>query len=336
VEGVFSRLEPKLKIFLASNHLTTLPGELFNLDRLTVLSIRGNRINELPPGVGHLHSLKQLNIAQNRLCHLPFEILDLFSDTSRLQSYQFHPNPFHEPLYPPTNKDNEVASEEVPIKIGLRNRTRPNRRAICYISPDQRRISWHPEWKVIYQARTEVRFLDNSGALLKGPTLSTDPLLSLRDNEHAVPVADVDDIPKPPTPRGNNLSRAPSLLEVALNACSRTPQLPYLSSYLPEYSPGYLSDLLEKTSVKKEFGGSKCTICKRNFIVPRTEWLEWWEISKVVENKVLASAASPLRHMENERDTVEKIVPLMRRGCSWLCVPGRLTIEEEDAMTRER
>ena len=333
-EGVFSRLEPRLKIFLASNNLRTLPGELFNLDRLTVLSIRGNRIRKLPPGVGNLRNLKQLNIAQNRLRCLPFEILDLFSDSSRLQSYQFHPNPFYEPLYP-ANNDYKATSGDVPIKVGLGGKTRSRRGAICCVSPDQRRRSWHPEWKVIYQARTVVRFLDINGKLLRGPALPSDPAVLSQAYDNAIPVADVDDIPEPPTPRGNNISRAPSLMEVALIACSRNPQLPYLSSYLSEHSPEYLPNLLEEALAKKESGGSKCTICKRSFIIPRTEWLEWWEISKVIEKRGMASAASPLRQMENERDAVEKIVPLIRRGCSWLCVPGNLTIEEEDAMMEE-
>ena len=334
-EGVFSRLDPRLKIFLASNDLTTLPGELFKLDHLTVLSIRGNRIRDLPPAVGDLRCLKQLNIAQNRLRYLPFEILDLFSDTSRLQSYQFHPNPFFEPLYPPVNKESVNTPTEVPIRIGLGNWDRPRRGAICCVSPDQRRRSWHPEWKVVYQARTEVRFLDMNGALLKGPPPPAGFTMFPLPYENPTLVADIDDVPTPPTPRGNEISRAPSLMEVALNACSRAPQLPYLSSYLPEHTPEYLPELLEMASMKKESGGSKCTICKRNFIVPRTEWLEWWEISRAVEEKGMASAASPLRQMENERDSLEKTVPLMRRGCSWLCVPGSLTTEEQDAMMKE-
>ena len=53
------------------------------------------------------------------------------------------------------------------------------------------------------------------------------------------------------------------------------------------------------------------------------------------------SAASPLRQMErrvrqrqNDRDDLEKMVPLMRRGCSWRCVPEK-TIVEEDARAVE-
>ena len=35
-----------------------------------------------------------------------------------------------------------------------------------------------------------------------------------------------------------------------------------------------------------------------------------------------------MRQMENERDVLEKMVPLMRRGCSWMCVPEKLNVPE--------
>jgi hypothetical protein len=319
-----------LKIFLASNSLTTLPAELFNLDRLTVLSLRANRIHELPPGIGNLSNLQELNISMNKMQYLPFEILNLFSENYRLQSFTIHPNHFHEPRYLDQEIEDRI-EEEAPYKIGLGNRVRPRRGAICRISEDERRRSWHPLWKVSYKARTEVRFLDLNGAHLKGPTFSNQTLFGPRKFPNGLPVAEVGDKPTPPIPRGNYLSRAPSLLEVALNACSRTPQLPYLQSMLPEPCPEYLPELLTTVATKKESGSTKCTMCKRDFIIPRTEWIEWWEITKIAD-KGMASAASPLRQMENERDILEKMVPLMRRGCSWLCVPVQVIFEEDDKM----
>lgn len=46
----------------------------------------------------------------------------------------------------------------------------------------------------------------------------------------------------------------------------------------------------------------------------------------------MASAASPLRQKENERDVLESMVPLMRRGCSWFCVPSRVEVCKADEM----
>jgi hypothetical protein len=271
-----------------------------------------------------------LNLSQNGLQYLPFEILDLFSEGHRLQSFIIHPNPFYEPRYP-DQKISQTVEEEVPYKIGLGNRIpRCRRGAICRISPEERRRSWHPQWKVSYKARTEVRFLDINGSHVKGPTFSSQTAFGAGKFPDGVPVAEVGDKPDPPLSRGNQMSRAPSLLEVALNACSRTPQLPYLQQMLPEPYPEYFPELLATVVAKKESGATKCTICKRDFIIPRTEWIEWWEIAKCADDKGVTSAASPLRQKENERDFVERMVPLMRRGCSWLCVPETVTVQEEE------
>jgi hypothetical protein len=97
---------------------------------------------------------------------------------------------------------------------------------------------------------------------------------------------------------------------------------------LPETHPEHFPGMLANVATKKESGGSKCTICNRNFIVARTEWIEWWEMAKAAAN-TMASAASPLRQMENDRDVLEKMVPLIRRGCSWLCVPEKIIVEED-------
>ena len=307
--------------------------ELFNLEHLTVLSLRANSIHELSPAIGNLRNLQELNISMNKMQYLPFEILNLFSDNYRLQSFTIHPNHFHEPQYPEDEADNCI-EEEAPYKFGLGSRACPRRGAICGISADERRRSWHPQWKVTYRARTEVRYLDFNGAHLKGPSFSNQTLFGPRKFPNGLPIAGVGDTPTPPLTRGTPLSRAPSLLEVALRACSRSPQQPYLQSYLPDLCPQYFPELLAMVAAKKESGGTKCTTCNRDFIIPRTEWIEWWEISRI-NDKAMASAASPLREMENERDVLEKMVPLMRRGCSWLCVPERVALAEDEKMAMD-
>ena len=330
-EGVFARLDPKLKIFLASNRLTTLPEELFNLQNLRVLSLRGNKLRELPSAIGRLHKLIELNISQNSLQYLPFEILDLFSDISRLQSFQIHPNLFHERLRP--LRETIETGQDSPSN-GPENKMRPRRGAICGILPPHRRRSWHPQWRISYRARTEIRYLDINGTHLKGPTLSNYTLFGPRKFPNGIPVADPNDVLTPPTPRGFGISRVPSLLELALRACSRTPELPYLVSELPEDGPEYFVGLLGLAVVKKESGASKCTICKRDFIIPRTEWIEWWQIAKAIDDAEAGDAASQPRKAENERDEAESMVPLMRRGCSWLCVPERAGAEDEEPTTK--
>ncbi|KAL2065564.1 hypothetical protein VTL71DRAFT_3234 [Oculimacula yallundae] len=307
----FFPLQPKLKLFLSSNRLTSLPAELFNLERLTVLSLRDNEIHELPPSIGKLQRLRELNLSQNGLRYLPYEILDLLTQSSDLSSLSLHPNKFHEAQFP---DNGEMEVEELPYKIGLGNRTpkHPFKDAAISYIPSRPGPDWHPRWKVKFQARTEIRYLDITGRLVKGPIFN-----------HSIPVADLDDTPQAPQSDGVEPSHSPSLLEVALLACSRTPQLPHLSSLLPTYSPDYLHKILSDAVVKKDSGGSKCTICQRGFVLPRTEWIEWWEIAKNLD-EAIPSAASPLRQRENDRDILESMVPLVRRGCSWRCVPEKL------------
>lgn len=312
-------------MFLASNYLTNLPEELCKLDYLSFLSLRNNSFRELPPAIGHLHNLKELNIANNRLRYLPFEILELFSTTSRLEDLRLHPNPFFE--LPHTHSDESPESE--PDETRTPSRSQRSAIPLPATIPAVDLHDWNPGWTVTYKARTEVRYLESNGKFLKGPNFSGSDDLDPESGSSALLEA-VSDTPTPPEPRGNFNSRAPSLLEVALKACSQSPQLPNLASLLHEECPEYLFGLMADLEAKKESGGSKCTICRRNFFMPRTEWIEWWDITKILDDRAMAAmaAASPL----NKRDIVERVIPLMRRGCSWLCVPKSGDAERSDVM----
>ncbi|RKF59306.1 putative glucose-repressible alcohol dehydrogenase transcriptional effector [Erysiphe neolycopersici] len=310
-EGIFSILEPALKIFLASNRLETLPYELFNLAHLEVLSLRGNSIHELPPKIGNLLKLKELNLSQNKLCYLPYEILSLLSSKGSLEKLILHPNFFYEPKY--LTEYETQGSSIFTSKSGL---------TVCndksdslHKNGDKQNIYSNDRWKISYQARTDIRFIDINGNLIKGPNFSTPDCLSFPD---PILVAREDYRPNPPNPRNNGFSRAHSLLETALATCAKTTQLPYLSLQLPDDTPSYLRDLLDLAVTNKELGGTFCTICQRKYIIARTEWIEWWEISKV---KPLTSKFTQ-NHVFNDRDDLERFVPLIRRGCSWLCTPS--------------
>ncbi|CCU81512.1 hypothetical protein BGHDH14_bgh03573 [Blumeria hordei DH14] len=297
-ERVFSILEPKLKIFLASNNLTTLPFELFQLDRLHVLSLRGNLFHELPPMIGNLFNLKELNLSQNGLRYLPYEILNLFSEDCSLETLHLHPNLFYEPQLDHQNKpEKDVAPESHQSSCSNNIRNSANNR-----------------WRITYQARTEVRFLEVNGSLVKGPDfVNSSSLVS----SNSLPVASNCYRPIPPLPRGNSLSRVPSLAETALASFSKTTESPCLAPSLYEGSPSHFYDLFNLALNKKHSGGSSCTVCSRNFIIPRTEWIEWWEISKVSSS----SFTNMGNRVFNERDDAERLIPFVRRGCSWLCVP---------------
>lgn len=322
--------------------LRRVPGEIFNLDNVTVLSLRSNHLVELPSAIGKLRRLVELNIANNNLHFLPYEILQIFSEPSKLHSLTWHPNPFYEPDIPEANP--YKAGEPYPpdLRDGVLSQSgRPG--AVSSSLPDT-----SPKWNVNYKFRSEVRFMNIDGTLAKGPSFPRDESLfsaSARQlnslsysygfgRTNVIKIAAPGDTPEPPRVssllKGDRVSKAPSLLEVTLQAWSQSSGLPDLHDWLGDELPERLARILEDAKVLKEMEADsrKCTICQRRFVIPRTEWLEWWQISKAQKNRQLASAASPLKMMENRRDQVESMVPLIRRGCSWRCLPDKVPLDD--------
>ncbi|WFD00195.1 hypothetical protein MYAM1_002942 [Malassezia yamatoensis] len=79
----------QLQCYLWDNQLTRLPSALFQLQNLTVLSLRKNALRSLPSAIGELHNLRELNVGGNQLTCLPAEIQRLHLDT-----FTYIPNPF--------------------------------------------------------------------------------------------------------------------------------------------------------------------------------------------------------------------------------------------------
>lgn len=73
-------LEAELKIFTGNNRLSTLPSALFELQNLSILSVRNNKLTNIPWSIRNLRHLTSLNVSTNKLRHLPFEILELMRD----------------------------------------------------------------------------------------------------------------------------------------------------------------------------------------------------------------------------------------------------------------
>ncbi|KYK58986.1 Leucine Rich Repeat domain protein [Drechmeria coniospora] len=110
----FEQKEPELKLYLAMNLLQRLPGALFDLTHLTILSLRGNRLTELPAAISRLRNLRQLNVSQNELRWLPAELLELLEGDLDLVA---HPNPFYEPDEPfEPRKEGDPAGRRRPAR----------------------------------------------------------------------------------------------------------------------------------------------------------------------------------------------------------------------------
>lgn len=117
--------------------------------------------------------------------------------------------------------------------------------------------------------------------------------------------------------------RVPSLFEVCLRNLQDSPQLSQLPFLIPDDAPNSLAPALKHTWYLKQEGGQNCTICNSPFIIPRTEWIEWWQLSVPAK----AEAATLDDQIPTDPDLLSDAmligspVPLLRRGCSWVCVP---------------
>ncbi|KAF9425759.1 hypothetical protein BGZ94_007247 [Podila epigama] len=65
--GSFSLSKNRLKLFLSSNLLTTIPMHVFALHNLSVLSLRNNNIESIPAEIGLLRNLVELSVGGNLL-----------------------------------------------------------------------------------------------------------------------------------------------------------------------------------------------------------------------------------------------------------------------------
>ena len=96
------------------------------------------------------------------------------------------------------------------------------------------------------------------------------------------------------------LSRAPSLLELAVQSCKSLPDLADIKDWCTAgEGPTTLSAPLALAMTATEYGLHECTVCSRSFIIPRVQWLEWWTVPK--------------------HGITRRGLPFLRQGCSWAC-----------------
>ncbi|KAI5467884.1 hypothetical protein BGZ63DRAFT_410721 [Mariannaea sp. PMI_226] len=298
----FQQKDPELKIYLAMNRLTRVPGAIFDLNYLTILSLRGNKLTELPPAISKLHNLTELNVSQNRLRHLPIELLDLFRSENRLNTLVVHPNPFWQP---------ERGSED---SILVESEANPANTILRLAGEDARGI---PIPHLISRSlgRSPVQLSNTGGRFFSEFSFPSDYRRRILSVETRT------DESSEVTRRSlANATRVPSLVEVALRACYRSTQLPEMANYMPD-GLGHLRRLLERATEQKETGGLMCSSCRKSIVVPTTEWVEWKEI-RTCKPAPSLSPLDPVRVAPLSMAEGETAVPFIHRGCSWRCRPS--------------
>ncbi|CAJ2504002.1 Uu.00g113960.m01.CDS01 [Anthostomella pinea] len=342
----FEQKEPELKLYLFNNPLQRAPGALFNLEYLTVLSLRNAQISKLPPSIGKLRNLETLNLSLNRLRYLPAELLDLVKGPGKLRTLNLHPNPFHlsehlpqlrhiepkprsdqhednvDPIYELEQSAGSVTRYCLYGDVALRN-------AMNITRSDGLD---HARWEAIVLARSPVEFSDSRGVILSKFQLPQEEVVgsggAASEELSSVTVQTEALASRPSPPQSsrdrvvscNRQSRVPSLLELALQSCSRTGQLRELPSYLPLNAPPHFAKLLDRIAEQgtenENRGDVPCSVCKRRVVVPMTQWIEWCDMSQLV-----GYPGSPPYWVPISLNRCENAVPFLRRGCSWNCVP---------------
>ncbi|UNI13656.1 hypothetical protein JDV02_000379 [Purpureocillium takamizusanense] len=299
----FEQKDPELEMYLAMNRLRTLPGALFDLTHLTILSLRGNKLTELPPAICKLRNLRELNVSQNRLRHLPAELVDLLGPDSKLRTLVLHPNSFYEPEEPFSRSSDTTQALE---------------------HHSQREGHSMPHFASTHRGRSPLQVCDSRGEVLSGFRLPFDENVRMI----AVDAGTHDDLPA--SSQGAAAARrdssrpsvVPTLVEAALLSCSRSSQLADLEFYIPDGLP-WLRQLLRRATLQREAGGLGCSRCRRPLVVPRLEWLEWRDLGTYEPAAEGAGQGQRLTVRPLSMAEHERAVPFIHRGCSWECGPER-------------
>ncbi|KAJ6151590.1 Leucine-rich repeat typical subtype [Penicillium chermesinum] len=270
-EDAYTSLQPFLSIYLPGNSLMFLPTEIFELKDLKVLSVRNNKLRELPSAIRKLTSLEVLNIAVNQLSELPWDLMRLMQ-AGELKHFTAHPNPF------PSIEHAEI------VKWHREPCRKEDGVAIDSIPFDHYKIAPLDAWSPVHVATGPVTQLDLEGRRIESSSASVS---------------------------GHSKSAAPSLRELALRAVSKLPELDLLTDEELEEYPALLIPLMRQVKKIRASGSQQCSVCRREFIMPRTEWIEWWD------------CVPHENGMKRPRTSGEKLRPLpfKRLGCSWACIP---------------
>ncbi|KAJ5247829.1 hypothetical protein N7468_002812 [Penicillium chermesinum] len=244
----------------------------------------GNSLMFLPTEIFELKDLKVLSVRNNKLRELPSAIRKLTSlEVLNIAVNQLSELPWDlmrlmqaGELKHFTAHPNPFPSiEHAEIRDGV---------AIDSIPFDHYKIAPLDAWSPVHVATGPVTQLDLEGRRIESSSASVS---------------------------GHSKSAAPSLRELALRAVSKLPELDLLTDEELEEYPALLIPLMRQVKKIRASGSQQCSVCRREFIMPRTEWIEWWD------------CVPHENGMKRPRTSGEKLRPLpfKRLGCSWACIP---------------
>ena len=279
-EAACTPLTPKLKLYLGTNQLRSLPSSLFDLTSLTVLSLRNNDLTEIPSAIVKLENLSDLNITGNPLRYLPWELLllsgeedDEYNMEGNLKRFGWRCRMLYEPSFEITEK----LLSKIPIHQSCRNQG-------C-VQPT-----------VVYRTTPTLFEIDGSVSPLSQSRSPTAAGFRSKDIKTL-----------PLSPPKFEFTPAPSLFDLCLRSCVASANVSELNSYLPsDTSPRVEKALNVAQHVANQEGpeGRMCTVCLELFVVAKAEWLEFFYTECSYNDR-------PGR--------TTNFLPYLRRVCSWRC-----------------
>jgi hypothetical protein len=289
--------DSKIKLLMGNNELTRLPGTLFSVENLTTLSLRGNNLRELPPVIGQCRNLKELNISYNKLAHLPFEVIEMIPKTTIYL--------YGNKLYEVERQYEEKWAEQGHARFSGEELAEPGSARVWYLGRGP--VQFTDTGGRIYSSYT-IPERGGAGHQVQPTTEQTPPTTTHHPSRHK----------QPANRRPALATRVPSLAEL----CARSLVLAGQSEPYIDTPAGATPDLVSSTcsAVSQTLyqGGQRCAICKAAFVTPRAQWIEFY----LRQDACTTSAGVVVPSFLSTRQAIgEYIIPSLRKGCSWRCVP---------------
>ena len=306
-DGYLHRESP-IVLIMAHNRLSRLPGTLFDIENLVELSLRHNQLTEVPPAIAKCRNLRSLNLSFNRLRWLPFELVQ---SLPRLRQLNIVGNDFYEPE--PSSTDgwqfdySDIPLSELPEHL----RGEPH--------VTNRSMAW-------YVGRGPVQYTDTSGRTY---SLFSVPTSGGERNQIPIPDPDEKTAPlsrycgesqaRPGSNQGYGSGRVPSLVELCARSLERSGRPEEFGDMSAE--PDVLATVVAAAARSRYRGGRSCDVCRKAFVIPRTQWIEFFYRQRVPVTGDVGGIPETHTVMPSRSEILQNLIPCLRSGCSWRCVP---------------
>jgi hypothetical protein len=287
-----------------------------------------------------LQHLRELNLACNRLRYLPWELLKLIggdgdlNKNGPLRSVTILPNPLFRALritrnsteayvIPADYQKNADKAKSFGENMQSTNDPVVTKEAAWFAKlhqsyadilhrQDESKPGSCVSWNAVgpmYMSSTPVVYFDVDGSPFENNSFPI-PSRIPHNNHNLLFTLPLDEDQGTVEP---SASRVHSLFELAISCAQNVSTLPQLHKLMPEDSPSTVFNALQTaTTIQEEEGERRCSVCNRNYVIPRTEWVEFW-------HRVPVHVLAPERLTASGLD--ELFLPFLRRSCSWGCVP---------------